>query len=272
MEGRRIPIPVIAVVADVLATRYTHSRIDYFMEVAGVKGPPPLGNKVDKARAWLRRANEQNAAPLAALGRAIAELMETGTAGYASQTSLDPERARVEEILADNGLAYLKGGDVVPVGTTAVTRSLQEIIAARDLAGIQTECDRILENLERDPAAAVTASCALLESLFRYYIEDKGLELPAEQSIRPLWKLVRQDMKLDPAAVDDDLKLILIGLGSIVEGMGSLRTHRGSAHGRGKRTYKVSARHARLAAHAAFTLALFVLETWGQGRPRSPGA
>lgn len=89
--------------------------------------------------------------------------------------------------------------------------------------------------------------------------------MPSEQSIKPLWKVVRKDLNLDPAIVnDDDLKAILSGLAAIVEGTGSLRTHKGSAHGRGKITYKLKPRHARLAAHAAFTIASFVLEAWGE--------
>jgi hypothetical protein len=49
-------------------------------------------------------------------------------------------------------------------------QDLQDIIRARDLSGFQTEFNRIYENLEADPSAAVTASCALLESLFIYTV------------------------------------------------------------------------------------------------------
>ena len=56
---------------------------------------------------------------------------------------------------------------------------------------------------------------------------------------------------------------ILGGLSSIVDGVGALRTHAGSAHGRGKKGYEIQPRHARLAVYAAHTLVLFALETWG---------
>jgi len=261
--GRKIPVPVIAVVSDVLATRYTHSRIDYFMEAANVQCDPPGGNKVDKTRAWLRFANESSPDPLATLGKVITEFMEVNSSGYASETALDPEREKVNKILGEYGLSYLKGGYIRTIGETAVSKTLHDIIKARDLAGLQTEFDRIYEHIESDPASAVTASCALLESLFKTYIEENELEMPAEQSIKPLWKVIRKDLNLDPAIVDDeDLRTILTGLAAIVEGTGSLRTHKGSAHGRGKTMYRVKPRHARLAAHAAFTLASFVLEAW----------
>jgi hypothetical protein len=63
------------------------------------------------------------------------------------------------------GFVYLKGGYIATVGETAVSKTLQDIIRARDLPGLQTEFDRIYGNVESDPASAITASCALLESL-----------------------------------------------------------------------------------------------------------
>jgi hypothetical protein len=51
-----------------------------------------------------------------------------------------------------------------------------------------------------------------------------------------------------------------------VDGLGALRTHVGSAHGRGRQAYRTSPRHARLAVHAAHTLTTFVLETWDARR------
>jgi hypothetical protein len=263
--GKKIPLPVIAIVSDVLATRYTHSRIDYFMEAANIECVTPAGNKVDKTREWLRWANEHKDDPLATLGKVITELMEVNTSGYASDTDLDPERAKVNKVLGENGLSYMKGGYIVVSGTTAVGKSLQDIINAHDLSGLQTEFDRIYANVDSDPPAAVTASSALLESLFRTYIEEEKLTMPSEQSIKPLWKVIRADLKFDPAAMkDEDLRAVLTGLAAVVEGLGSLRTHQGSAHGRGKPAYKLKPRHARLAAHAAFTLASFVLQAWSE--------
>src|SRR6266849_3484937 len=165
--------------------------------------------------------------------------------------SLHSEQERVRKALGNYGLSYLQGGYIQPLGTTPVSKTLQDIIRARDLSGLQNEFNRIYENLEADPPSAVTASCAFLESLFKTYIEDSNLEMPSEESIKPLWRVVRKDLKLDAA---------------IVEGTGSLRTHKGSAHGRGGKTttYKLKPRHARLAAHAAFTLASYVLEAWGE--------
>jgi len=256
-----------AVVSDALANRYSHAQIDNYMEAAGIcRTTPPGGNRQVKTREWLRHANETMPDPLATLGRIILEMMEVQDSwSQRDEEFFEPQRERVRKVLGEYHLTYVTGGHIVTIGATPVSNTLQDIIRAHDLSGLQTEFDRIYANVESDPASAVTASCALLESLFKTYIEDNKLEMPSEPSIKPLWKVIRKDLKLDPAIVDDDdLKTILSGLAAIVEGTGSLRTHKGSAHGRGKTAYKLKPRHARLASHAAFTLASFVLEAWGE--------
>ena len=60
------------------------------------------------------------------------------------------------------------------------------------------------------------------------------------------------------------MKKIISGLLSIVNGIGAFRTHASSAHGQGRKVYKLKPRHARLAVHSANTLAMFVLETWDE--------
>lgn len=256
-----------AVVSDVCGRRYTHAQIDNFMEAAGIERElPPAGNRQVKTRAWLQHANRTCSDPLGTLGKLLIEVMEVQDWSPKWDAEVvEPQRERIRQTLGAYGLSYLTGGYIIAVGATTVSRTLHDIINSRDLTGLQTEFDRIYENVESDPASAVTASCALLESLFKIYIEETGLEMPSEESIKPLWKAIRKDLNLDPALVEDaDLKTILTGLAATVEGIGSLRTHKGSAHGRGKTVYKLKPRHARLTAHAAFTLASFVLEAWGE--------
>ena len=57
----------------------------------------------------------------------------------------------------------------------------------------------------------------------------------------------------------------------LVDGLGALRTHAGSAHGRGRTAYKVAPRHSRLALNAAHTLVHFLLETWADRRSKAAG-
>lgn len=87
--------------------------------------------------------------------------------------------------------------------------------------------------------------------------------MPSKQVLTDLWNVVRKDLGFDPSQVaDDDLKVVLVGLIQIVQGLGAFRTHASSAHGEGPKSYRLQPRHSRLAVHAAHTAALFVLESW----------
>ncbi len=96
---RKIPVPVVAIVSDVLGTRYTHAQIDNFMEeAAGIeRETPPGGNRQVKTRAWRQHANETCSDPLATLGKVIIELMELGN----SSSSWDRWEAQVEDPLRE---------------------------------------------------------------------------------------------------------------------------------------------------------------------------
>lgn len=264
MPGQ-IPTPLVAVIADVFSNHYTHTQIDSRFLSAGFPSNPPEGNKQQKCLRWLLQANQQMHDPLATVGKLIEELMEVVPAhGLGSTDPAVEYRSRVQSQLAALGLSYHVGGHILQLGSTVAARTLQQIVHDRDLQGVQREFERIFSNIESDPEAALTASCALLEALFKSYIADeRELTLPADQSILPLWKVVRTHLKLDPSQMEDEgLRKILSGLTSIVDGTASLRTRRGSAHGHDTRKsqYCVEARHARLTAHAAMALATFLIE------------
>ncbi|MFM7740396.1 MAG: abortive infection family protein, partial [Planctomycetota bacterium] len=59
-----------------------------------------------------------------------------------------------------------------------------------------------------------------------------------------------------------EVAIVGSGLLAIVDGIGALRTHASSAHGAGKKQYKLEPRHARLAIHGAHAVAPFILESW----------
>ena len=68
--------------------------------------------------------------------------------------------------------------------------------------------------------------------------------------------------------MEEQIKRILGGCTSAVEGLGSLRNWGGDAHGKGRTTYNLSrARDASLAVNLAGTAATFLMETF---EARSP--
>jgi len=173
-----------------------------------------------------------------------------------------PAQEKINKALARYELKYMQGGYIVTsLGTP--TRTLEEFIRDRDTPSIEQEFDRAMKNVESSPREAVSAASNILESLFKVYIAEEQLNMPAKQDLKPVWNIVRKHLGFDPSIVEDqDLQTILTGLFAVVDGIGALRTHASSAHGAGKKSYKLEPRHARLAIHAAHTVGLYVIESW----------
>jgi len=235
---------------------------------AGAPGDPPPASKQSKAMSWLRRINKDYSVnPLEILGRLIEGYMDAviDEKDFYYRNILE-RKEKISKALIQCELKYIKGGKIV--GTLAApSRTLEQVILARDIASINYEFDRALVNVESNPREAVSAACNLLESLFKIYIEDENLDMPSKQDLQPVWSVVRKDLGFDPSRIEDrDLQEVLSGIIAVVNGIGALRTHASSAHGAGKKTYKLAPRHARLAIHSAHTVALFVIESWDKKR------
>lgn len=274
----KIPHSIIGVVAPILDDHYTHTQLNALFMQYSFPGDPPAGNKTDKCIGWMRRANNECDNALDLLGNLIGEMMD---ADYP-----DPEddpfphirpdpRAKIGAALGKEGLSYHRGGKILGAALSGPARSLADLLKNGGGAdAIEKEYDRAYKAVESDPEAAVTAACAILESLCQTYLDAQGLSLPTSLTLGPLWNATAKHLGLAPGTIaDDDLKRILTGLYGVADGVAALRSHQGSAHGRSaKATYKLKPRHARLAVHAAHTMAVFVLETWEQRRASGKAA
>ena len=269
MTAKPLPVPVCSIVGDVLGGFiYHHKTLESIFYQAGAIGEVPLGNCVVKCQTWLKRMHTEVADPAAVLGKVLEEFMEVDRSFQ--MKAQEEGRKKITEVLGRFGLSYHTGGVILGAANALPTKALKQVLKDRDLAGVDREFDRALTNVEKDPPAAITAACSILESLFKVYIEDNGIDMPADQSLKPLWKVASKHLGLDPAAIeDDDIKKVLSGLNSVVDGIGSLRTHTGSAHGHGRWAYQLQARHARLAIHASHTLVGFFIETWDERKRKA---
>ena len=273
---KEIPAPVIAVLSDNMPVIETHASLDNLFSYAEAPGEPPEGSKPVKVQAWLRRVNKESDHPLVVLGRLIECYMELpdlehDRASWFGAPTVDVKKefkAKLEAILSRCNLAYLSGG-IITDGRSPPSRCLAQLIKGRDIPSIDAEFNRALANVNSEPREAVSAACNILESIFKIYIADEKLDMPQKQDLQNVWKVVRSDLGFDPGALeDDDLKKILSGVLSVVDGVGAFRTHASSAHGQGRKIYNLKPRHARLAIHSAHTIASFVLETWDEGKWR----
>lgn len=268
----RIPPAVIGTIAPLLAQAYTHAELNSLFYAAGFEGDPPGSNKVHKCAEWMRNTNKD--APNDALerfGRLIAEFMDADLSVIRpmdpdTTTNPDP-RDSVRAALAREGLSYQRGGYILGGGLTGPSRSLGDRLKSQGVHALETEYQRAYSQVEADPPAALTAACAILETVCKTYLETEGHELPNKQVLSNLWSETAANLGLSPKEMaDNDMKQILSGLSSIAQGVAALRTHKGSAHGHSDpqpaKLYRLEPRHARLAVHAAHTMALFVLETW----------
>lgn len=262
----KIPSPVIAVVSEIVAKRETHATLDSLFMYAGAPGEPPEDSKHAKALEWLRRTNITiSTSPLKVLGTIIENYMEmeTSTDPFGKEFGEDFEdSARIKAVLLRSHLTYHRGGKITGAKSLP-SLSLEEHIKERNTESLNDEFNRALKYVEDSPREAISAACNILESLFKVYIEEEGLDMPKKKDLKPTWAVIREHLNFNPSLVEDrDLKEILSGLASVIGGIGALRTHASSAHGQGGRRYKVEPRHARLAVNSSHTLALFIIESW----------
>ncbi|UZE21343.1 abortive infection family protein [Pseudomonas sp. B21-056] len=272
MNTLPVPAYVLAVIADTVSETETHASLDSLFMYAEAPGDPPDGSKAVKALEWLRRINKESGdRALSIIGRIVEKYLEApepNAALWQPEAAIEAQKARVsriKEALARAGLSYSSGG-VLTHGQGIATKSLAELVKARSLEVIDFEFDRALKNVTASPREAVSAACNILETIFKIYIEEHShLSMPAKQDLQAVWKVVKTDLGLDASIVEErDLQEIISGLMATVNGIGALRTHGSSAHGPGKRPYRLKPRHARLAVHAAHTIAAFILETWDE--------
>jgi hypothetical protein len=254
----KIPQSVVMVASDVLKNRYSENDLVGIFAGLGVgNAREPAGNKRALCMQCLGWLNSSRVDALATLGDVLGELMDED-----SDPDYDVERDRIRAALSTHGLRYERGGRIVLEGAALAPDALEELISERNMPGLEREFRRALDNVESDTSTAVTAACSSLESFFKYYIGAKGLDMPSDQSIAPLWRVVRNDLALTPERItNEDLRRIVQGMASMIDGVGALRSH-AAAHGEGPATVRLEPRHARLAVHASHATLLFLFETW----------
>lgn len=260
---KQIPNAVIGAVSAVLAAHYySHSTLNSLLMESGAPGDVPEGNCETKCSRWLKRCNDDPSIDaLAVLGRVLQNFMDA-EADQLHAPAADGQK-RIAASLAREQLCYQRNGYITLAGSTPAARTLADYFKANDFASIEAEFARAVQQINKDPHAAITAACAIIEAFCKTYLEASGLELPSKQTAVPLWRAVQTHLGLnqDPLLSDDQHRIIQ-GLASIVDGVAAFRTHIGSAHGRGVARPEITVAEARLTVNASHTIVIYLMERW----------
>lgn len=144
---------------------------------------------------------------------------------------------------------------------------LDELVSADaeclDAASVLATWKKALARREDDPEGAITAARTLVESVCKTILEDLEESYGNGDDLPKLYRTVAKALDIAPENhTEEQIKRILGGCTTAVEGLGSLRNRGGDAHGKGRTSYKLSARHASLAVNLAGTMAVFLMETF----------
>ena len=112
-----------------------------------------------------------------------------------------------------------------------------------------------------DPPDATTRASSLIESLCKHILETRNAPIPLNQTIQSLYGAAARVLSIAPEQqTTADLKRIAGAMNTLVLGIGTLRTHEGTAHGRGSIHEAINFSHARFAVNAAGVLATFLMD------------
>lgn len=262
-----IPSSVIGVVSLVIADYYySHSTLNSLFMSAGAPGDAPEGNCVKKCTDWLKRCNDDPSIDaIEVLGKVIQEYMEKEPApplfDNGSPSLFVEGQEKISAILSKNNFSYRINGYITSTGLAPLTKTLEDRFKSGDFSSIEIEFERAVQNISKDPHAAITAASAIIEAVLKVYIEKFGLSMPKRLNVMDLWDVVRPELNLNSDGIlAGDQQKILKGLTASIDGVGCFRSHIGSAHGRGNTPPSIIEAETRLAVNVSHTIVIFVMD------------
>lgn len=127
-----------------------------------------------------------------------------------------------------------------------------------------SKCDNKIQ--EKDFEGAITNARTLVESICLFIIESTAdKECSNDGNLIKLYKKVSNILNLNPnSQSDENLKQILSGLISLINGISGLRNNYSDAHGGSpsQKKYKIDERHSILAVNSAKTISEYLYKTY----------
>jgi hypothetical protein len=150
----------------------------------------------------------------------------------------------------------------LPLGVSLAKK--QEVFNADSLGRQITRIDTAIAD---DPDLAIGTAKELVETCCKTILEERGIAYDDGWELTKVIKETCKVLKLTPDDIpdatkaSDTIKRLLSNLATITQGLAELRNSYGTGHGKSAKSKGLGARHARLAAGAATTLAIFLFET-----------
>ncbi len=176
----------------------------------------------------------------------------------------DNARVRLLGTLLKDGFDQGPGGRLRAVAGRRVDLPLDEIA---DVDVLQEHLDRIDREVDTDPAGALSAVKALIESTVKIVLRETGGSFNNKAKFNVVVAEAQKSLGLmagtlaPDKAGDESLKKILDGLYKVAIGIDELRNRYGRDHGRDTPLRGLTTRHARLAVHAGTAYCRFLLDT-----------
>lgn len=174
--------------------------------------------------------------------------------------------AKLRDCLERDGCCY-ENGRLLFKNPHVRFQDLQAFAQALDAGEILIQIERIEGAIESDPPLAIGTAKELVESCCKTILAGRNVDADRNADVPQLIKATMKELKLLPDNIPDSargvdtIRRMLSNLGTVVSGLAEMRNLYGSGHGRGGKTRGLSPRHAKLAAGAAATLAVFLFET-----------
>jgi len=158
-------------------------------------------------------------------------------------------------------------GKYIGVHTVPGLNAARELLSGTDASYVAQQITRIEAAVTHDPSLAIGTAKELVETCCKTILTERQVAFTKSVEIPELVKLTAKSLELTPDDIPDKakaaetIKRLLSNLGSITQGLAELRNQYGTGHGKPAGAKGLTARHAKLAAGAASTLAVFLVET-----------
>jgi len=119
-----------------------------------------------------------------------------------------------------------------------------------------------------DYAGAVTNARTLIESTCLYILHELNIEYESKGNLTDMYKRVAKELKMEASLYNDEnLKKIISGSISIIDGIAGLRNAYSDSHGSSPaKNYRIEKRHAVLIVNLAKTVSEFLVGSWQSKR------